>query len=117
MESHHVADWAPRSQASKPIAFPPHPPLQSGGWYHGTTIEVAGPGRPAVSTPSPKSATTAVLLSLLFGPLGLCYLSVTGGLVATVVTVAVLGWAGAGFLPLLFLWPLAVAVAVYGSRL
>jgi hypothetical protein len=64
--------------------------------------------------PATKSAGLAVVLSVLFGPLGLCYLSTTGGLVATVLTVAVLGYSGS-FLPLLLLWPLAVAGAVWGA--
>src|SRR5216117_760894 len=32
-ETRTMTDWAPRSHASTPAAFPPHPPLQSGGWY------------------------------------------------------------------------------------
>lgn len=118
MESHvetraTMASLMPRSHATTPRAFPPHPPLQSGGWYHGSTVEVPGPGRPPVVVPVTKSVALAVLLAALFGPLGLCYLSATGGLVATVVAVAVLGFAEVGFLPLLVLWPLAVAGAVW----
>ena len=105
------------SQASIPTAFPPHPPLQSGGWYHATTIEAPGPGRPPVVTPTPKSARLAIALAALLGPLGLCYLSTTGGLVATVIAVGILGFADVGFLPLLLLWPLSVAAAVWGVRL
>jgi hypothetical protein len=52
---------------------------------------------------------------VLFGPLGLCYLSANGGLVATVATVAVLGMVGS-FLPLFLLWPLSVALAVWASQ-
>jgi hypothetical protein len=81
-------------------------------------VELPGPGRPAVlSAPVRKSTRLAVLLAALFGPLGLCYLSTTGGLVATVAVVAVLGLSGLGFLPLLLLWPLCVAVAAGASRL
>jgi hypothetical protein len=109
-----LANWAPRSHASTPTAFPPHPPLQSGGWYRGSTVEAPGPGRPPVVPPAKKSAGLAVVLSVLFGPLGLCYLSTTGGLVATVFTVGVLGYSGS-FLPLVLLWPLAVAGAVWGA--
>lgn len=107
---HRQAEWTPRSQASKPVVFPPHPPLQSGGWYRGTVVELSGPGRPPVVVPE-KRVWVAVVLAALFGPLGLCYGSVKGGLLATVLTVAVLGYAEMGFLPLLLLWPLAVAVA------
>lgn len=113
MESHTKT---PKSRASTPLAVPPHPPLQSGGWYRGAMHELPGPGRPPVVAPRPKKSTgLAALLTLLFGPLGLCYLSTTGGLVATVVAVAVLGYAG--FWSLLLLWPLSVAVAVTASRL
>ena len=114
-ETRTVADWAPTSHASTPRAFPPHPPLQSGGWYHGATAEAPGPGRPPVVPPTAKSTGLASLLSVLFGPLGLCYLSSSGGLVATVGTVAVLGYFGS-FLPLLLIWPVSVAAAVWGSR-
>lgn len=108
----------PRSHARTPVVVPPHPPLQSGGWYHRTVVEMPGPGRPPVTVPpARKSMGLAILLSALFGPLGLWYLSVTGGLVSTVVTIAVLGFAGVGFAPLLFLWPLAVVAAVCGVRL
>jgi hypothetical protein len=60
-----------------------------------------------------KSLGVAVVLTVLFGPLGLCYLSANLGLVATVVAVAVLGQAGMGFLPLVVIWPLTVAVAAW----
>lgn len=105
------AVWTPRSQASKPDVFPPHPPLQSGGWYRGVVVEASGPGRPPVVPPVRKTTWAAVVLAVLFGPLGLCYASAKGGLLATVLTVAVLGYAEAGFLPLILIWPLAVAVA------
>jgi hypothetical protein len=108
------AKWTPRHQATKPAVFPPHPPLQSGGWYRGSVLEAPGPGRPPVVTRQEKSVGLAVLLTVLFGPLGLCYLSVGGGLVATVVVVAVLGQVSAGFLPLVVLWPLTVAAAAWG---
>jgi hypothetical protein len=111
-----LAKWAPRSHATKPAAFPPHPALQSGGWYQASPLEAPGPGRPPVIPTTKKYAGLAVLLSVLFGPLGLCYLSMTGGLVATVFTVGVLGYSGS-FLPLIVLWPVAVAVAAaWGSR-
>jgi hypothetical protein len=110
-----LADWSPRSHATKPAAFPPHPALQSGGWYQASPLEAPGPGRPPVIPTTKKSAGLAVMLSVLFGPLGLCYLSPTGGLVATVITVGVLGYSGS-FLPLVFLWPLAVAAAMWGAN-
>jgi hypothetical protein len=61
--------------------------------------------------PAAKSAGIAVALSVLFGPLGLWYLSAGAGLTATVLTAVAVGLAG---LPsLLLLWPLAVVVAVW----
>jgi len=80
--------------------------------------ELPGPGRPPVELPRPrKSDGLAILLTVLFGPLGLCYLSVRGGLVATVGVVAVLGFADMGFLPLVLLWPLSVVAAACAIRL
>ena len=108
------AEWVPTSHATTPVVFPPHPALQSGGWYHATTDEEPGPGRPPVLTHTAKSPGVAVALSLLFGPLGLCYLSAGAGLVATVLAAVVVGYAGP--LSLVVLWPLAVAAAVWGVR-
>jgi hypothetical protein len=105
----------PRSRAKQPAAYPPHPPLQSGGWYHGTAFEALGPGRVATPEPPRKSSGLAVLLSVLFGPLGLFYLSTTAGLVATVVTGGALVAMGA--LSLLFLWPLAIVTTICSVRL
>lgn len=42
------AQLTPRSGASVPAAYAPHPPLQSGGWYRATVRELPGPGRPPV---------------------------------------------------------------------
>jgi hypothetical protein len=108
------AEWVPTSHATKPAVFPPHPALQSGGWYHATTVEAPGPGRPPVVTHAEKSARVAVGLTLLFGPLGLCYLSAGVGLAATLVTAVVVGYVGVPML--LLLWPLCVAVAARGVR-
>lgn len=107
------AEWIPTSQASAPAVFPPHPPLQSGGWYHASIREAPGPGRPPVITRPEKSPWLAIVLCVLFGPLGLCYLSAGVGLAATVLAAVVVGVAGLPWL--LLLWPLSVAVAV--SRL
>lgn len=108
------AEWVPTSHATKPAVFPPHPALQSGGWYRATTVEAPGPGRPPVLTPTEKSSRLAVVLGLLFGPLGLFYLSAGVGLAATVVAAVVVGFAGLS--SLVVLWPLSVAVAVWGVR-
>lgn len=102
------ADWVPTSHATAPAVFPPHPPLQSGGWYHASTVEAPGPGRPPVVTRVEKSIRLAIVLSVLLGPLGLCYVSARAGLAATALTVVVAG------LPwLLLLWPLSVAAAAW----
>jgi hypothetical protein len=104
----------PRSYAVKPAAFAPYPPLVSGGWYRSVDQEVLGPGRYPVAAPVKKSAVTAVLLTLLFGPLGLCYLSAIGGLVATAVTVVV---AMAWTVPTLaIIWPVAMGLAILSVR-
>ncbi len=108
------SEWT-RSYAAIPAAIPPHPPLTSGGWYRGETGEAAGPGRIPVVEQRPKSAGLAVVLSVLLGPIGLCYVSVNIGLVATAVTAGILLVAGAGFLPLLVIWPLAVFGSVWGA--
>jgi hypothetical protein len=108
------AEWT-RSYAAIPAAIPPHPPLTSGGWYRGQGGEAAGPGRFPVAEPRPKSAAVAFVLSVLFGPVGLCYVSVNAGLVATALTAGILLVAGAGFLPLLAIWPLAVLGSVWGT--
>jgi hypothetical protein len=50
-----------------------------------------------------------VLLTLLFGPVGLIYVSVTGGLVCTALTTLAL--ALLGFQPLLVAWPITVLCA------
>jgi hypothetical protein len=108
------AEWVPTSHATTPVVFPPHPALQSGGWYRATTDEEPGPGRPPVLTHTAKSPGVAVALSLLFGPLGLCYLSAGAGLMATVLAAVVVGYAGP--VSLVVVWPLAVAAAVRGVR-
>lgn len=100
----HLMD---ETSGSIPRAIPPHPPLVSGGWYHGMSVEeVLGPGRHPLDPLTDKSVGTALALTLMFGPLGLCYVSLTGGLICTVLTVlaAVL----IGLPVLLIAWPLAM---------
>jgi hypothetical protein len=108
------SEWI-RSSAAVPAAIPPHPPLQSGGWYRGVSPEPAGPGRMPLAEPAPKSVGLAFVLSVLLGPVGLCYVSTNVGLVATALTAATLLVAGAGFVPLLVIWPLAVLGSVWGA--
>lgn len=107
------SEWT-RSSAAIPDAIPPHPPLASGGWYHGQTPEPAGPRRMPVTVRTPKSVGLAFVLGVLFGPVGLCYVSANVGLVATTLTATTLVVAGAGFVPLLVIWPLAVLGSVWG---
>lgn len=96
------ADWV-RSTAAIPVAIPPHPPL------------AAGPGRMPLNQRAPKSVGLAFVLSVLFGPVGLCYVSVNVGVAATALTAVVLLVAEAGFVPLLVIWPLAVIGSVWGA--
>lgn len=84
------AAWTPRSGASTPAAFPPHPPLQSGGWYRGTGVELPGPGRPPVVTSPRMSARAAVVLTVLFGLIGVLARAIDDGAFAAVVTVGAL---------------------------
>lgn len=107
-------EWV-RSNASVPVAIAPHPPMRSGGRYHGPTVEPAGPGRLPVAEQRPKSVVVAFVLGLLFGPVGLCYVSARVGLVATALTAVILLVAGAGFVPLLVIWPLALLGSVWGA--
>lgn len=92
-------DWRPQSSARVPKAIPPHP---AAGWYPD-------------EQPAEKSVGLAVVLTVLFGPVGLCYLSALAGLVVTTLTAVVLLVAGMGFLPLLLIWPLSVGVAVWST--
>jgi hypothetical protein len=108
------SEWT-RSSAAVPDVIPPHPALASGGWYHGLPSEGVGPGRIALAEPRHKSVGLAFVLSLLFGPVGLCYVSVNAGLVATALTAGTLLVTGAGFVPLLVIWPLCVLGSVWGA--
>ena len=95
MDSHartlaRQAEWTPQSGASMPAAFPPHPPLQSGGWYRGVDVELPGPGRPPVGASSGASARAALMLTLIFGLIGVLARALDDGVFAVVVTVVVL---------------------------
>jgi hypothetical protein len=95
-------EWT-RSTAAVPAAIAPHPPLLS------------GPGRFPLAKPTRKSVGLALVLSVLFGPIGLLYVSINVGLAATAVSAATLVIAGAGAVPLLVIWPLAVLGSVWGA--
>jgi hypothetical protein len=98
------------SSGSVPAMFPPHPPLVSGGWYHGMSVEeVLGPGRYPVETQTDKSVGSALALTLLLGPAGLCYVSLAGGLVCFTLTAVALILFGPA--PLLIAWPLSMVAA------
>jgi hypothetical protein len=100
----HLMD---ETSGSIPRAIPPHPPLVSGGWYHGMSLEeVLGPGRYPIEPPADKSVGTALAVTLMFGPAGLCYISVRGGLICTALTVLAAVLIGASVL--LIAWPLAM---------
>ena len=98
------------SSGSLPSAIPPHPPLVSGGWYHGMSVEeVLGPGRYPLEEPADKSVGMALALTLMFGPAGLLYLSVVGGAICAVLSVlAVVLY---GFTALLVAWPISMLCA------
>jgi hypothetical protein len=98
------------SSGSVPPASPPHPPLVSGGWYHGLSVdEVMGPGRYPLHVTADRSVRKALLFTAGFGPAGLCYVSRSGGLVCSALTmVAVIMF---GFPPLLIAWPLSMVCA------
>ncbi|MFD9891751.1 hypothetical protein ACFWY9_20625 [Amycolatopsis sp. NPDC059027] len=101
----------PRSFGIYPKPFTPHPPLVSGGWYQGAGREVVGPGRYPVDRPAGKSAGAALLWTVVFGPLGLCYFSVAGGLVAAAVAAAIVIAAGSAVL-LAVIWPVSMVLAL-----
>ncbi|OLF13524.1 hypothetical protein [Actinophytocola xanthii] len=88
------APWTPKSSARIPLVVSPHPPL-------------AYPERPV----GDRTAGAALLWTLLFGPLGLCYLAVPAGLVATALTATAVVLAGSA-LPLAVIWPLTMVLSV-----
>lgn len=110
----HPRAGMPGSFSAKPTISAPCPPLVSGGWYQCAEQEVVGPGRYPVARQVEKSAVAAVVFTLCFGPLGLCYLSVAGGLIAAAGT-ALAVMAG-GVLTLAIIWPIAIVVAVLAMR-
>lgn len=104
------------SPGGTPAAIPPHPPLVSGGWYRSLVRrEVLGPGRYPLEAPVDRSVGAAVALSALSGPLGICYSSITAGMIAIGVTAVALILFG--FVSLLVIWPLAIAVAGLSAQL
>lgn len=104
----------PKSSATTPVVFAPHPPLMSGGWYQSAGQEIVGPGRYPVPRPQDKSAGAALLSTFFFGPLGLCYLSTTAGLLSAGLTAGLLVLAGSA-LPLAVIWPLVMVVSVLAA--
>jgi hypothetical protein len=71
--------------------------------------EVLGPGRHPLAEPADKSVGAALAFTLLFGPLGLSYVSVVGGMICTVL--AVLAVVLYGFAALLIAWPITMVCA------
>ncbi|MBN6041076.1 hypothetical protein [Amycolatopsis sp. 195334CR] len=85
----------PRSLAVSPAVVLPHPPL---GW------------EPAAVRALGKSLGTALTWTLVFGPLGLCYLSIAFGLVATTAAVVAVVVGGAALVAVI--WPVAMVLAL-----
>jgi hypothetical protein len=56
-----------------------------------------------------------VVLAAIVGPVGLCYLSATTGLIATGLAMTILLVSGAGLTPLLVIWPASVLWAAIGA--
>ncbi|QWF80431.1 hypothetical protein [Amycolatopsis sp. CA-230715] len=102
---------APQAFGVRPKIFAPHPPLVSGGWYQCDDREVAGPGRYPVPRPPERSALAALLWTTACGPLGLCYLSVAGGLIAAAVSVGVVIVAGTAA-AVAVLWPVSMVLSL-----
>ncbi|WP_414939987.1 hypothetical protein [Amycolatopsis sp. cmx-11-51] len=82
----------------------------SGGWYQGADHEVAGPGRYPVPRPPAKSVKAALLWALFLGPLGLCYVSPVGGLIATAAAVTAITFGGASMVAVI--WALVMALSL-----
>ncbi|MFL6144608.1 MAG: hypothetical protein ACJ72N_22435 [Labedaea sp.] len=109
-EHQRQSELMAESSGSVPYAIPPHAPLVSGGWYRGMSmVEVLGPGRYPVDVPGDKSVGLALALTLIFGPAGVCYVSVAGGLICLALTVVAVFLIGPA--PLLVAWPLAMVCA------
>ncbi|ANN20099.1 hypothetical protein SD37_33860 [Amycolatopsis orientalis] len=100
----------PKAFGRRPAFFAPHPPLMSGGWYQGADHEVVGPGRYPVPRPPAKSVKAALLWTLFLGPLGFCYVSPIGGLVATAVSVTAITFGGASVLAVI--WPVVMVLSL-----
>ncbi|RSN42930.1 hypothetical protein DMC64_25935 [Amycolatopsis sp. WAC 04197] len=100
----------PKAFGRRPAFFAPHPPLMSGGWYQGDDHEVVGPGRYPVPRPPAKSAKAALLWALFLGPLGLCYVSPVGGLIATAVSITAITFGGAALVAVI--WPVVVVLSL-----
>lgn len=107
------APYPPPAPGAPPAGYYPHPqPI-----YVTQQVQMA----PAyVAAVAPKSMAAALLLTFFFGPLGLFYASVTGGIVMLIVTV-VLGMVTFGIslfltIPACMVWA-AVATSNYNARL
>jgi hypothetical protein len=116
---HPVADTeprTPRSFATKPAAYLPHPPLISGGWYHRSSgQEAIGPGRYAVPAAGDRTVGAALVWTFFFGPLGLFYRSTTGGVVATALSLALLIATGSA-MTLAAIWPTVMVLSAFPTR-
>jgi hypothetical protein len=110
----------PRAEAPRTDAPPPPPPPHM--YYQPQPIYVTQQVQMAPShviAVVPKSMAASVLLTLFFGPLGLFYASVTGGVVMTILSIVVgIGTLGVGLLltgPACIVWAV-VATNNYNAR-
>jgi hypothetical protein len=95
-----------RSYVAEPKVVLPHPPLLSGGWDRGFDRDD--------TEPPDRSLAAALTLSLLGGPLGLCYTSVVGGIVCLALMGTGLIVIGLAAVPVV--WLLSLVWAVCGMR-
>lgn len=110
-------------QSPPPSGAPqPAPPGPTGGPYQGPQVHVTQQVQVAqpVVIAAPKSVGVALLLTFLFGPLGLFYSSLVGGIVMLIASV---GFASVTWgVSLLVTWPIcmiwgAIAASNYNSML
>ncbi|MGC7098417.1 hypothetical protein ACPZ19_27420 [Amycolatopsis lurida] len=96
--------WTPKSFAMSPPVVVPHPPL---AWER---PDLAVPRRLPAFRSVGKTPGMALTWALLLGPLGLCYLSIMFGLVATMAAVVAIVVGGAVLVAVI--WPAAVMLAL-----
>jgi hypothetical protein len=78
-------------------------------WDQLSVEEVLGPGRRPVGEPRDRSVAAALVATLGFGPVGLCYVSGVGAMISTGLTVLAVFLFGPATLGIA--WPLSMACA------